>query len=188
MKKALRFDPKSAESYYELGRIHYDEGSYLDAVHELEQAEILSPSFVKVHHNLGLAYAAISDNANAVREFEEGLRLNKEQSKPSAWPLIDYGAYWNLQSNFERAKSTLLEAVRIDPSWDQEYDELSKAYRGLGQTDLAIESLKHAIAINPRKAEYHYVLARLYSQAHQPSSASQELAIYEKARQKTVTQ
>lgn len=188
LQKAIALDPKSAECYYELGRIYYDEGSYTKAVQELEQAAALNPSFVKVHHNLGLAYAAVGENEKAVRDFEEGLRLNAQQSKPSAWPLIDYASYWNLQNKFEQSKRLLLEAIRIDDSWDQEFDELSKAYRGLGQTDLAIGSLRRAIALNPRKPEYHYALARLYSQAHRPSDAKQQLAEYEKVRSKTTAQ
>lgn len=188
LQKAIALDPKSAECYYELGRIYYDEGSYTKAVRELEQAAALNPSFVKVHHNLGLAYAAVGENEKAVREFEEGLRLNTQQSKPSAWPLIDYASYWNLQNKFEKSKELLLEAIRIDDSWDQEFDELSKAYRGLGQTDLAIENLQRAIALSPRKPEYHYALARLYSQAHRPSDAKQQLAEYEKVRPKTTAQ
>lgn len=188
LQKAIALDPKSVESYYELGRIYYDEGSYTKAVQALEEAAALNPSFVKVHHNLGLAYAAVSENEKAVREFEEGLRLNAQQSKPSAWPLIDYASYWNLQNNFEQSRKMLLEAIQIDDSWDQEFDELSKAYRGLGQIDLAIESLRRAIALNPRKPEYHYALARLYSQAHRSSDAKQQLAEYEKVRSKTTAQ
>jgi tetratricopeptide (TPR) repeat protein len=183
LEKSLSLDPQSAESAYELGRIYYDQGSYLKAVEYLERAEQLDPAFVKVHHNLGLAYFAIGKKNNAVREFEEGLRLNARQAQPSAWPLIDYAAFFNLESEFAKARDMLLASLRISDQWDQAFDELSKAYRGLGETEKAIESLRRAIVLNPRKAEYRYVLARLYSQVHQSSQAKQELAEYEKLRQ-----
>ncbi len=176
---ATRLDPASAESFYELGRIYYERGSYLQAVEKLERAKTLDPASVRVYHNLGLAYSAIGQNAKAIPNFEEGIRLNAKQPKPSPWPLIDYGTYHNLQGEFQRAKDDLLQAIAIDCSWDQEYDELSKAYRGLGQRKAAIDCLKHAIAINPTKAEYHYVLARLYTQTQQPEKARQELVDYE---------
>lgn len=176
--RAIALDGHSAESCYELGRIYYDEGSYLKAVEYLERSRTLDPARVKVHHNLGLAYAAVGKDAQAVSEFEEGLRLNAAQSKPSAWPLIDYASYCNLRSKFEKSRDLLLRAVQIDPGVDRAYEELSKAYRALGETDLAIQSLQRAAAMNPRKPEYHYSLSRLYSQANKPADARQELALF----------
>ena len=185
LQKAIALEPKSFECHYELGRIYFDAGSYVIAVEQLEKARELDPSAVKVYHNLGLAYSAVGDNAQAVGNFEEGLRLNAKQAKPSAWPLIDYAAYFNSQNNFQRAKDLLIEAKHIDAGWDQEFDELSKAYRGLGEMQPAIDALKHAIAINPKKPEYHYTLARLYSQTHQQTQAKAELAEYERDRKKS---
>ncbi len=183
-RRQFHLEPNSFESHYELGRIYYDAGFYVKAVEQLAQARKLDPAAVKVYHNLGLAYSAMGDDAQAVQNFEEGLRLNAKQAKPSAWPLIDYAAYFNSQNNFDKAKDLLIEATHIDDRWDQEFDELSKAYRGLGETELAIDSLKRAVLINPEKAEYHYALARLYSQMHQSVQAKQELTEYEKDRQK----
>jgi thioredoxin-like negative regulator of GroEL len=48
----------------------------------------------------------------------------------------------------------------------------------------AIDALKRAVAINPSKPEYHYALARLYSQTHQQTQAQEELTEYEKNRAK----
>lgn len=185
LQAAIRSDPSSAESHYELGRIYYEQGSYLNALEQLEKARDLAPAFVKVYPNLGLAYSAVGKNSKAIESFEEGLRLNAKQSKPSAWPLIDFATYYNLQGEFEEGKTMLLQAIQIDGSSDQLFDELSKAYRGLGQTSDAIESLKKAVALNPGKAEYHYALARLYTQTHQLAEARTEIAEYEKTHEKS---
>jgi tetratricopeptide (TPR) repeat protein len=182
LEQAIGYDAGSAESYYELGRIYYERGSYPEAIKDLEQAKSLSPEYVRVYHNLGLAYSAVGEKAKAVTNFDMGLQLNTRQSKPSAWPLIDYATYCNLQGEFEKARDMLLEAVGIDNEWEQEFDELSKAYRGLGQKDEAIDVLKKAVALNPRKAEYHYVLARLYRQGNQVAQAKEELAQYEQQK------
>ncbi len=182
LNRAIALEPKSFESHYELGRIYYDRGSYLQAVHELSQAKLLDPAAVKVYHNLGLAYSAAGENPKAVENFEEGLRRNSQQSKPSAWPLIDYATYFNLQGEFSQARDMLQQSIVIDDHWDQAFSELFKAFRGLGQNALAIDSLKRAIALNPSKAEYHYALGRLYSQANDKAGANHELALYELAR------
>jgi tetratricopeptide (TPR) repeat protein len=184
LQRAIVLEPRSFESHYELGRIYCDRGSYVKAVEELEQAKTLNAGVVKVYHNLGLAYAGVGDNRKAVENFEEGLTLNTKQSTRSAWPLIDYGTYFNLQGEFAKARDMLQQSIAISDRWDQAFSELCKAYRGLGQTEPAIKSLQRAIAINPSKAEYHYALARLYSQTNEKAKASQELTLYEIARKK----
>ena len=178
--RAIKADPNSAESYYEIGRIYYERGSYLDATHNLERAKSLNPVFVRTYHNLGLAYAALREDSKAVANFEEGLRLNSRLPKPSAWPLIDYATYRNLQGEFDKAKALLLQSLTIEKTWDQAYDELSKAYRGLGQPEDAITALQQAVALNPKKSIYHYVLARLYTQVHQPEEAKAQISQYQR--------
>ncbi len=180
--RALEADPNSAESHYEIGRIYYERGSYLDAIQHLERAKSLDAAAIHTYHNLGLAYAAIGENGKAVENFEEGLRRNARVRQPSAWPLIDYATYRNLQSHFDKARALLLQSIAIERTSDQAFEELSKAYRGLGQTADAIDALQHAIALNPQKAEYHYVLARLYTQTHRPDEAKAQLAEYQQSR------
>ncbi len=186
LERAISYDSQSAESHYELGRIYYEQGSYLEAIKHLEKAKLLFPGYVRAYHNLGLAYSAVADDAKAVENFDAGLRLNAQQIKPSAWPLIDYATYLNSRSDFTRARDMLQEAIGIDSTWDQEFDELSKAYRGLGQITDGIDAIKRAIALNPRKAEYHYVLARMYTQSHQLSEAKAQLAEYEREKKQGV--
>ena len=185
LQKAIALDPASWESRYELGRIYFERGSYLQAVEQFEKVKLLAPEFVKTYHNAGLAYNAIGDRDKAVQNFDEGLRLNAGQKQPSAWPLIDYATYFNLQSDFGRARDLLVAAIKIDGSWAQEFEELAKAYRGLGEVRQAIENLQKANSINPHKVENHYVLARLYTQTHQPEEARRELTEYDKDRQRT---
>ncbi len=187
LEKAIKLDPASWESHYELGRIYFERGSYLQAIDQFERVKRLSPEFVKAYHNAGLAYAAINSHAEAVKNFEDALRLNAKQQTPSAWPLIDYATYFNLQGDFEKARNLLLQAIQIDGSWAQEFEELSKSYRGLGQTSEAIDSLKKAISIHPHKIENHYVLARLYTQTHRPEEAKRELSEYERDRRRSAT-
>ena len=183
LSKAIELDPSSWESRYELGRILYEQGSYVEAVKAFEGVKQLNPALVKTYHNLGLAYAGTGDHAKAVENFEAGLRLNASQTPRSAWPLIDYAAYLNLQSEFDRARQLLTESIGIDGQWAQAYEELSKAYRGLGRASDAIATLQRAVSLNPSKADNHYVLARLYTQTHQDAAARRELAEYERTRQ-----
>lgn len=178
LRKAIQLDPNSAESHYELGRILFEQGSYADAVEQFRTTEALAPQFVKAYHNLGLAYAALGEKTKAVAEFKTALVLNAKASQPSAWPLIDFGTYYNMQDDFVHAKEMLQQAIAIDSRWDQAFSELAKAYRGLGQTELAIESYDRAIAINPNKLEYHYALAALYRKAGRRAAATQELKTY----------
>lgn len=180
LEEAIRCDASNAEAHYELGRISYEQGQYLKSAKELEQAKALKPDWVRTYHNLGLAYSALGETSKAVDNFEEGLRRNAAGKERSAWPLIDYATFFNMRGDFAKARDMLKEAIAIDDSFDREYSELGKAYRGLDEPEAAITALKRAIAINAQNAEYHYVLARLYTQVNRPQEAKWELAAYER--------
>jgi tetratricopeptide (TPR) repeat protein len=183
LRQAIAIDPSSYESHYELGRIAFERGLYPQAVEEMEKARALKPDFVKVWHNLGLAYNAIGNSAKAVECFEKALALNSAQSPQSAWPYIDYGTWYNLQNDFENARKMLVEAIRIDARFDQAFEELGKAYRGLGDLEKAIDSYKRAIVLNSGKAEYHYALAQLYRSNHRLEDARKETAQFQKMKE-----
>ncbi len=183
LERSIQIDSSSAESHYELGRIDYEQGAYSAAVTELEKAKSLSPSSVRVYHNLGLAYSALEQHSLAVSSFEQGLAANDRQNPKSAWPLIDYATYRNNQGQFEMARVLLERAIAIESSWDQAYEELSKAYRGLGKTAEAIDMLEKALVLNPNKTESHYVLFRLYTQAGRQEEAARELTSYQRAKE-----
>lgn len=180
--RAISLDPKSAESQYELGRILYEEGAYRPAIEHLEAARQIDKNAVRVYHNLGLAYGAVDEHGKAVENFEEGLQRNAARSQPSAWPLIDYASYLNRRNEFTRARELLQQAIKMDGPWDQAFDELGKACRGLGLKEEAIAALQKATATNSRKPEYHYALAQLYKQTGRVQEAKAELESYEKSQ------
>lgn len=187
LQQAIALDPNSYESHYELGRIKFERGLYPQAVEEMEKARMLKPDFVRVWHNLGLAYNATGNSAKAVECFEKALALNSMQKPQSAWPYIDYGTWYNLQNDFENALKMLAQAVQIDARFDQAFEELGKAYRGLGDLEKSIDSYKRAIALNPGKAEYHYALAQLYRLSHRPEDARLETAQFQKMKEAGAT-
>lgn len=180
--RAIALDPKSAESQYELGRILYEEGAYGPAIEHLEAARQLDSAAIRVYHNLGLAYGAIDEHGKAIENFEEGLRRNAAGSKPSAWPLIDYASYLNRRNQFQRARELLKQAITIDVTRGQAFDELARACRGLGLKEEAIAALQHATATSDSKPEYHYELAQLYRQTGRAAQAKDELDSYEKSQ------
>ncbi len=180
---AIALDPKSFESFYEVGRILFERGSYPQAIEAFEKSRALSPEFVKVYHNLGLAYSAVQEHAKAVQNFEGGLALNAQQNKPSAWPLIDYGTYRNHQGDYKEAKALLLQSIQIDGRWDQAYTELAKSHRALGDIAAAVTSLERAIALNPDEPSYRYSLSKLYQKLSRSLDAQRELNEFIRLRQ-----
>jgi tetratricopeptide (TPR) repeat protein len=178
--QAVAMAPNSYESHYELGRIYFDQGSYVQAVQELEKARALAPDFVRVWDNLGLAYGAVGDKTKAVECFRKALELNSSQKKQSPWPYIDYGTWCNLQNDFETARKLLVQAVQIDGTFDQAFGELAKAYRGLGNLSKAVEAYQQAIILNPKKAEYHFALAQVYRRNGQAEAFRREMVQFQK--------
>lgn len=64
-KISIRKVPYYSDSYFNLGRINYEQGKYRAAVRYLEEAYILNPNFGDITHILGLCYVALKDKEKA---------------------------------------------------------------------------------------------------------------------------
>ncbi|MGI8989164.1 MAG: tetratricopeptide repeat protein [Bryobacteraceae bacterium] len=183
MRQAIRLDPNSAESRYELGKICYERGQQGCAVQELQTAIWIAPAYVKAHHNLGLAYEASNDFARARRSFERAIELNREQSRPSSWPYTDYAGFLNRRYDFAGALALCRLAVEADPRADQAWFEMAKAYRGLADIARSVTALERAIELQ-RKPDYLYVLSQAYRKQGREAEARKVLSEFEIAKAK----
>jgi tetratricopeptide (TPR) repeat protein len=160
-RRAIALDPKSAESQYGLGRAHYENGDYKQAAEHLEQTIQLDPGYLKAWHNLGLALEALSETDRAREYFVKAIELQRTAAAKSEWPYLDFAGFENRQGNPQNAIDLLRQAEAINAQSDQVYFELAKAHRALEQWQPAIKAIERAIQLNPRAADYHYILSLL---------------------------
>jgi tetratricopeptide (TPR) repeat protein len=141
---------------------------------------------------LAVAYARGHKDAEAEREFEEGLRLNPRSAeilgrladfwvarndRPRAVARLklylakypdDANAHQILgflesgAAQFEAAKAEFERAIQLDPNLALAYLRLGQVYQDQGQTDLAIGRFEKALALQPMLVPLITLVGNLY--------------------------
>ncbi len=168
-----------------MDKIYSRRGSYysLKNVSELdrEKAELLKKyySFVHVtntglshniHNNLGIAYDKIGKYEDAIKEFEEALRLDPEYIE----------VHNNLAVTFEKlgrieeAIEGLQHALRLNPNYVEALSNLGSIYAKSQKYEDAIRELQKASGINPDYAFAHNSLGIVYAEQKKYEEAIEE--------------
>ena len=203
--KAVAENPKDADAYYELARLHTN--ASLQAIEKLKE---LDPESFQLHALMGETYAGEKQYADAISEYKSALA-----KRPDA-PGIHFSigvAYW-AQHEWESAGSEFLQALQENPDdpmtnlylgdiavHEQQFEDacrylrvaetgqpkmaqihllLGECYRGQKQPENARSELLAAIDADPTAAQPHYLLAQVYGELHNPEASAQELAQFDK--------
>jgi len=122
------------------------------------------PESAQAHFHLGVLYAQNrqqADNGAAIGELEAALRLDphlNEARLPLATVLIDAGEN-------SAALKVLGEYIHGAPSVARGYYEQGVAYSGLGQWNDAVNSLRHAVRLDPGSYDIRFALGSALAHA-----------------------
>jgi tetratricopeptide (TPR) repeat protein len=180
LEQAARLEPDSAEIRYHLGRIYYTRNVFPLAKREFDAAIKLSPSYMKAYNNLGLTMEAMGEEAAALVLYNKAIDLNERQGLHSPWPYINVATFYNHKNDPGHALDSAQRGLNQDPTADQAFVEMAKAYRTLEQWDQAAEALEKAIEINPGHAESYYILSQVYRKLGRLKESKQAMSNYQK--------
>lgn len=180
LEQAARLEPDSAEIHYHLGRIYYTRNVFPLAKREFDAAIKLDPSYMKAYDNLGLTMEAMGDEAAALISYNKAIDINERQGLHSPWPYINVASFYNHKNDPGDALDSGQRGLKQDPTADQAFVEMAKAYRTLGQWDQAAEALQKAIEINPGDAESYYILSQVYRKLGRFKESKQAMSNYQK--------
>ena len=145
-----------------LGRIYYQEGRVEQAMGQFQRILKLNPSSFKAWDNLGLCWQTRGDNDKAIAHFLQAIKL--AESSHSSYD----SAYANLADvlvqtgDAERAYAAAAKAANRNPQSARNFYIGAKALEKLGKTDLCVNWLQRAAALDPNYAEPLYLLVRVY--------------------------
>lgn len=119
-----------ARSWYRMGRELYGRGELEQARAAYVEALGLQPKYADAHSALGVVYAALGRQDDAVRAFQAAIAL----SPADAYLYNNLGYAYLLQGSNAAAESAFRDALRVDPSHAGAQINLLVALRRQGKT------------------------------------------------------
>jgi Flp pilus assembly protein TadD len=182
---ATQLDPHDAEAWFFLGRICYLRNFFDKAVPALETARRLNPGSPRISEQLGLTFEATGQTGQAVKAYEEAVRLNLEQARPAAGPHLNYGALLYKLNQLGKSEAQLKRARELDPQDWRAYFELGKLYFRKQDLEHAARELEQARKLGAADSDATrricHLLAQVYFRLGRETEARQALAAMERS-------
>ena len=140
-RKAQQLDPLSAFTNDNLAAILYYAGEYDQAIEQCQKTLEIDPASPQAHRHLGQVYIQKRLYPEAVSELRKAVEL----SPGSTEALVELGYAWGISGKKDEARHLLLELQ--DPSQHRYISSyhLAIVYIGLGERELALQSLRKAV-------------------------------------------
>jgi len=160
--KMLEWTPNDADGWYLLGRTKYNENRFAEAISAFQRTLKLDPRNVKAEDNLGLSFAGLGRNDEAIAAYRLAMAWQEEAPLKNPGPYIDLGTLLIDLNRSGEAVSYLLRAVEIAPRSSRAHELLGKAYTRLEQFPKAQVELEKAIELSPQSSNLPCMLAPVY--------------------------
>ncbi|MEM7344750.1 MAG: tetratricopeptide repeat protein [Chloroflexota bacterium] len=142
---AIELDPTYAEAYAFLSEVYADQGNWVPAETNAQEAIDRNFQSAHAHHNMGYALEVQGRYAEAVEFYENAITLS-----PNLSPLyIDAGRSYYWLNDFEQAATLFKQAIRLSPYDPEAYNWLGWTYYTNGDYNLAVDALEQSAGIAP---------------------------------------
>jgi tetratricopeptide (TPR) repeat protein len=157
--RAISLNPGNAELHYQLARLYFTIGSFVDSIEESRKALALNADYPEAYHNLALAYEGNGDVDAALQNFEKTVELNRKLKRQDEWPLIDFAAFQRMRGKPEAVLPLLQEALAINPLSSKANYEMGELLRDLKNYPEARKFLQISYDLDHCNARALYSLA-----------------------------
>ncbi len=188
LEKLARVDPRNPLYPYWLGRLDYEDMLYKAAVTNLQKALDLDPTFMKAYDNLGLSYEALGQFDDAIRIYQEAIRLNRQQQRPSPWPPLNLGTLLVKLGKLPEAETNLQESLRCEPRFAKAHYQMGLLLEKQKKDEEAIRELGQAAEYDPTYPEPHYLLGKIYERTGNKTKAEAEWETFQKLKKEISTE
>lgn len=165
--------PEDEEGSYMLGRIYYQEGRIDQAIGQFQRALKLNPQSYKAWDNLGLCWEAQGDTSKATSHFLKAIQLVEKDHPEYDWAYANLADLLIKTGDAEHAFAAASKAANRNSHSARNFYLGAKALDQLGKTELSLNWLQRAVALDPNYSEPQYLLARVYSKLGQMDKAEE---------------
>ena len=176
LKAAIAVDPAHTVSRYALGRIYYQQNRFPEAIEMLRNVIEQDPGHFRAHDNLALCYAALRQDADALKHFLKALDLVHKQHPEYDTVYANAANFFLERNEFQKAFQLGVEAAKRNPRSARNFFLTGKALARLEKPELSIRWFREAASLDPAYSEPHYWLANVYRKLGKTEDANQALA------------
>jgi tetratricopeptide (TPR) repeat protein len=163
----------SAEAFYQLGLIAYQQGNLPEAKNEFENAQQLKPDMASANFYLGLIYFRDKNYAEAYTYFANCAAYNYANAEVNY-----YKGYCEAEQGLhDKAMKSLLFATAANSKDWKYYFKMYEAYNLLSENQLALNNISMVIELGRRKPEYYMDRATLYTATGQQALAEEDMGV-----------
>ena len=166
--------PKDALKQFEQGVKAEKKNRREEALRHYQRAVELAPQFYAARNNLGLAYMAKADFANARQQFEKVISINPADTEA----YFNLGNVYLLTNNLPQAGQTIQEGLQRQP--DSAFGKflLGSVYSRTGNQQGAEKLFTDCLRLDPSMHKAHLALVNLYLQEQRKDDAIAQLRAF----------
>jgi tetratricopeptide (TPR) repeat protein len=175
----LRLRPTYANSWFNRGEIHYEQGKYAEAIADYNNALRAAPDDAETYTRRGHAYFKLGRYREALRDYSRAVELKGDD----ALAYLNRGEAYLSLSMWTQASQDYRQAITLDGN-------LGRAYQGAAWLmatcpdqrfrfpDRAVAAAQKAIELSGEEADYRYydTLAAAYAGAGDFAKARETIA------------
>jgi len=158
------------------GMGYYEQGNYMAAANEFQQAMLANPSNPDYVANFAKAKMKLGDSQGAEQLYRQSLAMAPSH-QPSYHGLAETMI---AQGRSDEAASLLTTWAGTQPYIAESHVELAWLQREMGQSDAAAQSLQRALQVNPGHTTALAHMGQYYEENGQPDQA---VAVYQRSLQ-----
>jgi serine/threonine protein kinase/Flp pilus assembly protein TadD len=156
-KKAIELDPNNHIAYWILARIYHTTDREHEAVELLKKVITLNPSFYSAYSDLQLVYERLGETEllrDTISIAIDVLRKHLTDHPDDARGHMFYAVYLARTEQYEEAKQEAERAIELSPTDPLMMYNAACFYATIGEKQLAVETLKKAIASGYHQYEW----------------------------------
>ncbi len=165
-RKALEFDPQSAEALLGIGIVYFHQKRYAEARQTLESVIAQAPGYYDAYRWLGIISDIVGEYDAALRFYEECIRLKPYSEEPWTHLEMTYRRMGNRIAS-ENANRRLIEVgtrkLELNPDDSIVLSRLAGQYAHLGLKEKAYQAIERVLAIDPNDGLALYNCACTYA-------------------------
>lgn len=145
-KRALAFQPSSADAHYNLGVLYAETGKLERALLSYNLAIRFDPHLTEAHNNLGVVHKDLGNLQKALECYKNALQCDRQHHQTHN----NIAVVYTLLGDVDSATEHLRKANIISPAFAEAYNNIGVLLRDQGDIDLAITYYERCSQIDSR--------------------------------------